>query len=75
MTCLMGSGKTTRLYSALKEINKTEDKTLTAEDPVENDLEGIIQLPINEGIGMTFGLCASRVSSSGPRYHHAWRDP
>ena len=49
-----GSGKTTTLYSALKEINKTEDKILTAEDPVEYDLEGIIQLPINEGIGMTF---------------------
>jgi len=50
-----GSGKTTTLYSALKEINKIEDKILTAEDPVEYDLEGIIQLPINESIGMTFG--------------------
>ncbi len=50
-----GSGKTTTLYSALKEINKVEDKILTAEDPVEYDLEGIIQLPINESIGMTFG--------------------
>ncbi len=49
-----GSGKTTTLYSALKEINNVEDKLLTAEDPVEYDLEGIIQLPINEGIGMTF---------------------
>lgn len=49
-----GSGKTTTLYSALKEINKTEDKILTAEDPVEYDLEGIIQLPINDAIGMTF---------------------
>lgn len=50
-----GSGKTTTLYSALKEINKVEDKILTAEDPVEYDLEGIIQLPINDAIGMTFG--------------------
>lgn len=50
-----GSGKTTTLYSALKEINKVEDKILTAEDPVEYDLEGIIQLPINDSIGMTFG--------------------
>ncbi len=50
-----GSGKTTTLYSALKEINNLEDKLLTAEDPVEYDLEGIIQLPINEAIGMTFG--------------------
>ena len=49
-----GSGKTTTLYSALKEINKVEDKILTAEDPVEYDLEGIVQVPINDSIGMTF---------------------
>ncbi len=50
-----GSGKTTTLYSALKEINTIDDKILTAEDPVEYDLEGIIQLPVSEAIGMTFG--------------------
>ena len=49
-----GSGKTTTLYSALKEINKIEDKILTAEDPVEYDLEGIVQVPINDSIGRTF---------------------
>jgi len=49
-----GSGKTTTLYSCLKEVNKVEDKILTAEDPVEYDLDGIIQLPINDSIGMTF---------------------
>jgi type IV pilus assembly protein PilB len=49
-----GSGKTTTLYSCLKEVNNIEDKILTAEDPVEYDLEGIIQLPINDAIGMTF---------------------
>ncbi len=49
-----GSGKTTTLYSALKEINKIEDKILTAEDPVEYDLEGIVQVPINDSVGMTF---------------------
>ena len=49
-----GSGKTTTLYSALKEINKVEDKILTAKDPVKYDREGIIQLPINEAVGMTF---------------------
>jgi type IV pilus assembly protein PilB len=49
-----GSGKTTTLYSALKEVNVIGDKILTAEDPVEYDLEGIIQLPINDGVGMTF---------------------
>ena len=49
-----GSGKTTTLYSALKEVNKVSEKILTAENPVEYDLEGIMQLPIHEGIGMTF---------------------
>ncbi len=49
-----GSGKTTTLYSALKEVNTIDDKILTAEDPVEYDIEGIIQLPINSAVGMTF---------------------
>lgn len=49
-----GSGKTTTLYSALGEINNPEDKLLTAEDPVEYDIEGIIQCPINNAVGMTF---------------------
>ncbi|MEI6421722.1 MAG: GspE/PulE family protein, partial [Lentisphaerota bacterium] len=50
-----GCGKTTTLYSAVKEVNSPEDKLLTAEDPVEYDLEGVIQLPIHDSIGMTFG--------------------
>jgi type IV pilus assembly protein PilB len=49
-----GSGKTTTLYSALGEVNTIEDKLLTAEDPVEYSIEGIIQLPVNEAVGMTF---------------------
>ena len=49
-----GSGKTTTLYSALGEINNPEDKLLTAEDPVEYDIEGIVQCPINDAVGMTF---------------------
>ena len=49
-----GSGKTTTLYSALGEVNTVEDKLLTAEDPVEYDIEGIIQVPINDAVGMTF---------------------
>ena len=49
-----GSGKTTTLYSALAKINTIESKLLTAEDPVEYDIEGIIQLPVNEQIGLTF---------------------
>jgi type IV pilus assembly protein PilB len=49
-----GSGKTTTLYSCLKRINQVDVKLLTAEDPVEYDIEGIMQVPVNEGIGMTF---------------------
>jgi type IV pilus assembly protein PilB len=49
-----GSGKTTTLYSALNELNKIEDKLITTEDPVEYDMEGIIQVPIDAGIGNTF---------------------
>ena len=49
-----GSGKTTTLYSALRRINTIESKLLTAEEPVEYDIEGIIQVPINDGIGLTF---------------------
>jgi type IV pilus assembly protein PilB len=50
-----GSGKTTTLYSALRKINTIDSKLLTAEDPVEYEIEGIIQVPINEGIGLSFG--------------------
>ena len=49
-----GSGKTTTLYSCLRRINTIDLKLLTAEDPVEYDIEGIMQVPVNEGIGMTF---------------------
>ena len=49
-----GSGKTTTLYAALREINTIDTKILTAEDPVEYDIDGIVQVPINEGIGVTF---------------------
>ncbi|MDQ3622512.1 MAG: GspE/PulE family protein [Verrucomicrobiota bacterium] len=49
-----GSGKTTTLYAALSRINTIDAKVLTAEDPVEYDLEGIIQVPINEPIGLSF---------------------
>ncbi|MDD3154735.1 MAG: ATPase, T2SS/T4P/T4SS family [Victivallaceae bacterium] len=49
-----GSGKTTTLYSALGEVNDPADKLLTAEDPVEYDIEGIVQVPINDAWGMTF---------------------
>jgi type IV pilus assembly protein PilB len=50
-----GSGKTTTLYAALNRINTEDAKLLTAEDPVEYEIEGIQQVPINDGIGLTFG--------------------
>ena len=49
-----GSGKTTTLYSCLGLVNTIDTKILTVEDPVEYELEGIIQVPANEGIGLTF---------------------
>ena len=50
-----GSGKTTTLYSCLRRINTLDSKLLTAEDPVEYDIEGIMQVAINDAAGMTFG--------------------
>ncbi len=49
-----GSGKTTTLYSCLRKINTIDAKLLTAEEPVEYDLEGIVQVPVNDAIGLTF---------------------
>lgn len=49
-----GSGKTTTLYAALRELNRTERNVLTLEDPIEYELEGISQTQINEKKGMTF---------------------
>jgi len=49
-----GSGKTTTLYSCLRKVNTIDSKLLTAEDPVEFDIEGIMQVAVNEAVGMTF---------------------
>lgn len=49
-----GSGKTTTLYSALREVNVEDTKILTAEDPVEYEIEGIMQVAINPQVGLTF---------------------
>ena len=49
-----GSGKTTTLYAALSEIKSDEDKIITIEDPVEYQLRGITQIPVNEKRGLTF---------------------
>ncbi|MBI3849537.1 MAG: Flp pilus assembly complex ATPase component TadA [Verrucomicrobia bacterium] len=52
-----GCGKTTTLYSALRRVNTIDSKLLTAEDPVEYDIEGIMQVAINEAVGLTFSKC------------------
>nr|MBC8289644.1 type II/IV secretion system protein [Planctomycetota bacterium] len=49
-----GSGKTTTLYSALNELNDIETKIITTEDPIEYDIDGLIQVPVNPDIDVTF---------------------
>ena len=49
-----GSGKTTTLYAAISEINTGDDKIITIEDPVEYQLPGVVQIPVNEKKGLTF---------------------
>jgi len=49
-----GSGKTTTLYSALNELNRIETKIITTEDPIEYDIDGLVQVPVNEDINVTF---------------------
>ena len=61
-----GSGKTTTLYSALNELNRIEDKLITTEEPVEYDMEGIIQVPIDASIGNTFAQCLRSILRQDP---------
>jgi type IV pilus assembly protein PilB len=61
-----GSGKTTTLYSALNELNEITDKIITTEDPVEYDIDGIIQVPINTDIDVTFANCLRSILRQDP---------
>src|SRR5207247_3050583 len=61
-----GSGKTTTLYSALTELNNMEDKLITTEDPVEYQIDGIIQIPIDHEIGVTFAACLRAILRQDP---------
>jgi type IV pilus assembly protein PilB len=61
-----GCGKTTTLYSALMELNDIETKIITTEDPVEYDIEGIIQVQIRTGIGLTFDKCLRSILRQDP---------
>lgn len=61
-----GSGKTTTLYSALSELNEITEKLITTEDPVEYDIDGIVQIPINHEIGVTFASCLRAILRQDP---------
>src|SRR5690606_23857884 len=61
-----GSGKTTTLYAALSELNSIEDKIITTEDPVEYDIDGLVQIPIDHAIGVTFASCLRAILRQDP---------
>jgi type IV pilus assembly protein PilB len=61
-----GSGKTTTLYSMLNQTNDPSMKIITTEDPVEYDLEGIVQIPINEEIGVTYAAVLRTILRQDP---------
>ncbi|MDY0169313.1 MAG: ATPase, T2SS/T4P/T4SS family [Thermoguttaceae bacterium] len=61
-----GSGKTTTLYGALNELNTIEDKLITTEDPVEYDIDGIIQMPVDAAIGNSFANCLRSILRQDP---------
>jgi len=61
-----GSGKTTTLYAALNELNSIEDKLITTEDPVEYDIDGIIQCQIRPEIELTFAACLRSILRQDP---------
>jgi type IV pilus assembly protein PilB len=61
-----GSGKTTTLYGALNELNVIHDKLITTEDPVEYEIDGIVQIPIDAAIGNTFSQCLRSILRQDP---------
>ncbi len=61
-----GSGKTTTLYSSLTELNDIKDKLITTEDPVEYDIDGIVQIPIDTDVGVTFAGCLRAILRQDP---------
>jgi len=61
-----GSGKTTTLYSALKELNSIETKIITTENPVEYDIDGLIQVQMRPEIGLTFARCLRHILRQDP---------
>ncbi len=61
-----GSGKTTTLYGALNELNTIEDKLINPEDPVEYDIDGIVQMPVDPALGNTFANCLRSILRQDP---------
>ncbi|MHC5075280.1 MAG: GspE/PulE family protein [Planctomycetota bacterium] len=61
-----GCGKTTTLYSSLVELNHIETKIITTEDPVEYDIDGLVQVQMNSDIGLTFGRCLRSILRQDP---------
>jgi len=61
-----GSGKTTTLYAMLQQANTPEVKIITVEDPVEYDIEGIVQVPVNEDIGVTYAKVLRTILRQDP---------
>ena len=61
-----GCGKTTTLYSALKALNTIDRKLITTEDPVEYDIDGLIQCQMNSDIGLTFARCLRAILRQDP---------
>jgi type IV pilus assembly protein PilB len=60
------SGKTTTLYATLNELNHIEDKIITTEEPVEYEVDGLIQVPVNPEIGVTFASCLRAILRQDP---------
>ncbi|WZO97194.1 ATPase, T2SS/T4P/T4SS family [Isosphaeraceae bacterium EP7] len=60
------SGKTTTLYATLNELNSVKEKIITTEEPVEYDIDGLVQVPINPEIGVTFGACLRAILRQDP---------
>ncbi len=69
-----GSGKTTTLYAALSEIKNDEDKIITIEDPVEYQIKGITQIPVNEKKGLTFARGLRSILRHDPDKIHGGRN-
>jgi type IV pilus assembly protein PilB len=61
-----GSGKTTTLYAAMRELNTVEAKLITTEDPVEYDIDGIVQVQMRPDIGLTFARCLRSILRQDP---------